>query len=72
MAVSGNRTIDQPGIALAQRAVPQSQLVKRARPIVLHEDIGAVDQAVQNLPSTRVFGVHAHATLAHVELHEVA
>ncbi len=45
VAVGGHRAIDQPRIERRQRREAQPQLVERARPVVLDEDVGACRSA---------------------------
>ena len=72
VAVGRDRAVNEPRIALGQIRVAETEPVERSRPVVLDEDVRAVDEPMHQLESARVPHVHAEPLFAHVLLQEVA
>ena len=72
VAVGRDRAVHQARVARGEIRVPQPEPFERPRPVVLDEDVRAVDEAMHQLEPPRVAHVHAKPLLAHVLLQEVA
>ena len=71
LSESGDRAVDQTRVRRRQRGVVKSQLGQRAGAEVLHDDVGARQQPVQDLPSFRVLEIEGDALLVAVDAQEI-
>lgn len=70
-AEAGHRAVDEPGIARAHVLVPEPQLLHRAGPEVLHQDVRAVDDRARRRQVLRVRQVERDGALVAVHPEEV-
>jgi hypothetical protein len=68
--VGGDGAVDEPGVQGAGRRIVETELGDGTGPQALHEDVGAADEAAQDLEPPLALEVEREAALVAVEGHE--
>src|SRR5918998_2551272 len=69
--VAGNRAVDEPRVDLVQLIIAEPETLHDPGPELLHQDVGTLDERLQNLPCLGRLEVELEALLAAVQEGEV-
>ena len=68
---AGGRGVDEPRVSGPQHVAAEAESLHRARPEVLHQHVGPIDESEKGFPVFRVLEIKLHALLAAVHAGEV-
>src|SRR5262249_4980948 len=71
LAVSGDRTVDQPRVAAFCNVIAEPQTIQSSRPHVLNEHVDALDQVETQSDAFRLFEIDGEAALAGIDAEEI-